>query len=94
MRVRPDQAGLFHHKLVRWLEMRFPAANISHMNAAMPAVPPAYMEQCLRLHVPHDVDLVLLELAANMCATDDCSKGMLSVERILRQARSHGRSES
>ena len=85
MRVRPDQSGLFHRKFQRWLESRFPGANISHTNAAMPAVPPAYMEQCLLLHVPADVDLVLMESAANMCALHDCPTGMLSVERMLRQ---------
>jgi hypothetical protein len=42
-RVRPDQSGLFHRKLHRWLQRRFPAATISHINAAMPAVPPGYV---------------------------------------------------
>lgn len=85
MGVRSDQAGLFHQKLLHWLEKRFPRIRISHTNAAMPAVPPGYMEQCLRLHVPHDVDLVLMESAANMCAKKDCPTGLMSVERMLRQ---------
>eukprot|EP00966_Prymnesium_polylepis_P155873 3601382-Prymnesium_polylepis.1 len=76
MRVRPDQRGLFHRKLQRWLEAKFPQVNVSHTNAAMPAVPPAYMEQCLRLHIPADVDLVLMEAAANMCSLHDCATGM------------------
>ena len=66
-RVRPDQSGLFHRKLHRWLQRRFPQAQIAHINAAMPAVPPGYMEQCLSLHVPPHTDLVLLEASANMC---------------------------
>ena len=66
-RVRPDQGGLYHRKLHRWLQRRWPRANIRHINAAMPAVPPGYMEQCLSLHVPPNVDLVLLEASANMC---------------------------
>ena len=41
--------------------------HVGHINAAMPAVPPGYMEQCLSLHVPPTVDLVLLEASANMC---------------------------
>ena len=43
------------------------------------------MEQCLRLHIPADVDLVLMESAANMCSLTDCQTGMASVERMLRQ---------
>jgi len=66
-RVRTDQSGLYHRKLQRWLQSRFPSNNIFHINAAMPAVPPGYMEQCLSLHVPPTVDLVLLEASANMC---------------------------
>lgn len=66
-RVRPDQTGLYHRKIHRWLQQRWPRANIRHINAAMPAVPPGYMEQCLSLHVPDTVDLVLLEAAANLC---------------------------
>ena len=65
-RVRPDQSGLYHRKLQRWLQSRFPG-HVGHINAAMPAVPPGYMEQCLSLHVPPTVDLVLLEASANMC---------------------------
>ena len=84
MRVRPDQSGLFHHKLLRWLQQRFPAAKIHLTNAAMPAVPPYYMEHCIQLHVPKHVDLVLLEAAANMCSKHDCPRGMMAVERILR----------
>ena len=98
-RVRPDQSGLFHRKLHRWLQRRYPNAHIHHINAAMPAVPPGYMEQCLSLHVPPHTDLVLLEASANMCgkarqlkqsyaagdAADPCEAGRESVERMLRQ---------
>ena len=100
-RVRPDQGGLYHRKLHRWLQRRWPRSHIRHINAAMPAVPPGYMEQCLDLHVPPDVDLVLLEAAANMCgggggesgagsaspssSTAPCDAGRESVERMLRQ---------
>ena len=41
-RVRPDQSGLYHRKLQRWLQSRFPG-HVGHINAAMPAVPPGYM---------------------------------------------------
>ena len=37
-RVRPDQSGLYHRKLHRWLQQRFPRATVRHINAAMPAV--------------------------------------------------------
>ena len=95
-RVRPDQSGLFHRKLQRWMQRRFPAAQINHVNAALPAVPPGYMEQCLSLHVPPSVDLVLFEAAANMCGRESrrqggqredapCELGRQSVERMLRQ---------
>ena len=99
-RVRPDQSGLFHRKLQRWIATRFPGSHVSHVNAAMPAVPPGYMEQCLALHIPSTVDLVLLEAAANMCGRvkpgeasdatasatiDPCELGRQSVERMLRQ---------
>jgi len=94
-RVRPDQSGLYHRKLQRWLQSRFPG-HVGHINAAMPAVPPGYMEQCLSLHVPPTVDLVLLEASANMCGRarregassgqpDPCELGRESVERMLRQ---------
>jgi len=100
-RVRPDQSGLFHRKLQRWLQSRF-NGRVEHINAAMPAVPPGYMEQCLSLHVPPTVDLVLLEASANMCGraarkdrapasssasepADPCEAGRESVERMLRQ---------
>ena len=59
--------------------------------AAMPAVPPDYMQHCVRLHVPQDADLIFLEAAANMCGptdkhgVDQCAEGRASVERILRQ---------
>lgn len=97
-RVRPDQSGLFHRKLQRFLLRRFSQSTIGYVNAAMPAVPPGYMEQCLSLHVPPSVDLVLLEGSANMCGrspgpsvqvgdpdTDPCEVGRQSVERMLRQ---------
>ena len=57
----------------------------------MPAVPPDYMQHCVRLHVPQDADLIFLEAAANMCGptdkhgVDQCQEGRASVERILRQ---------
>ena len=41
------------------------------MQAAMPAVPPDYMQHCVRLHVPADADLIFLEAAANMCGPTD-----------------------
>ena len=98
-RVRQDQSGLFHRKVQRWLQSRFATAGVSHVNAAMPAVPPGYMEQCLALHIPQAVDLVFLESAANMCGgrkdrtagrskvvpPDECEVGRQSVERMLRQ---------
>ena len=89
--VRTDQGGLFHKKMQGWLQQRFPRSHITHFNAAMPAVPPDYMQHCVRLHVPSDADLVFLEAAANMCGPSDkqgfdqCSEGRASVERILRQ---------
>lgn len=89
-RVRPDQSGLFHRKVQRWLQRRYAPANVSHHNAAMPAVPPGYMEHCLPLHVPQDVDLVFLEAAANLCGhagksgEGACDFGRESVEKILR----------
>lgn len=86
-RVRTDQGGLYHRKLHRWLQRRFPGANVRHVNAAMPAVPPSYMSQCLALHVPPTTDLVLLEASANMCGANgaECARGRESVERMLRQ---------
>lgn len=103
-RVRNDQSGLYHRKLHRWLQTRYPQARVTHVNAAMPAVPPGYMELCLSLHVPGDVDLVLLEAAANMCGKNAaaradadangapasaCDLGRESVERMLRQVLSY-----
>ena len=55
------------------------------MQAAMPAVPPDYMQHCVRLHVPADADLIFLEAAANMCGptdklgVDQCNEGRASV---------------
>ena len=89
--VRTDQGGLFHKKMQGWLQQRFPGAHVTHFNAAMPAVPPDYMQHCVRLHVPQDADLIFLEAAANMCGptdkhgVDQCQEGRASVERILRQ---------
>ena len=89
--VRTDQGGLFHKKMQGWLQQRFPGARVTHFNAAMPAVPPDYMQHCVRLHVPQDADLIFLEAAANMCGptdkhgVDQCQEGRASVERILRQ---------
>ena len=89
--VRTDQSGLFHKKMQDWLQRRFPGVHVTHFNAAMPAVPPNYMQHCLRLHVPRDADLVFLEAAANMCGPsnkqgfDECNEGRASVERMLRQ---------
>ena len=89
--VRTDQGGLFHKKMQGWLQQRFPRSHVTHFNAAMPAVPPDYMQHCVRLHVPQDADLIFLEAAANMCGptdkhgVDQCAEGRASVERILRQ---------
>jgi hypothetical protein len=60
--VRSDQGGLFHKKMQGWLQQRFPRSHVTHFNAAMPAVPPSYMQHCLRLHVPQDADLIFLEV--------------------------------
>jgi len=49
--VRSDQGGLFHKKMQGWLQQRFPRSHVTHFNAAMPAVPPSYMQHCLRLPV-------------------------------------------
>ena len=54
--------------------------------AAMPAVPPDYMQHCVHLHVPANADLIFLEAAANMCGptdrqgSDQCAEGRASVE--------------
>ena len=48
VRVRANQSGLFHKQATEWLQSAYPAAKIVHFNAAMPAIPPYYMEQCLR----------------------------------------------
>ena len=61
--MRSDQGGLFHKKMQGWLQGRFPRSHVTHFNAAMPAVPPSYMQHCLRLHVPQDADLIFLEAA-------------------------------
>ena len=80
-----DPSWLFHRQMQRWLQRRFPNAKVSHFNAAIPAVPPYYLEHCLELHVPQDADLVFLEAAANLCGQGSCAKGMASIERLLRR---------
>ena len=64
--MRSDQGGLFHKKMQGWLQGRFPRSHVTHFNAAMPAVPPSYMQHCLRLHVPQDADLIFLEAATTV----------------------------
>mmetsp|Transcript_22780 Transcript_22780/g.37744 ORF Transcript_22780/g.37744 Transcript_22780/m.37744 type:complete len:532 (+) Transcript_22780:128-1723(+) len=93
--VRRNQSALFHKRLQRWLEERFPHSHFKHFNGAIPAVPPKYLEHCLPLHVPPTADLILLESAANLCgkvhAKKKCADGLVSVERILRRLMAYPR---
>eukprot|EP00965_Chrysotila_dentata_P072576 2398067-Pleurochrysis_carterae.AAC.5 len=77
--VRPDQTGLFHKKFQLWLQQRLASGTVHHFNAAMPAIPPTYMEHCLDLHVPQNADLVFLEVVAGPAA--QMSQALLLIKR-------------
>ena len=52
-----DLGGQFFN----WIRRTFPG-NHTLANGALPAVPSYYMALCLRLHIPKDADLVILEV--------------------------------
>jgi len=69
--VSPSLAATYHAKVHRWLERnggRSSRANLSHSTTAIPSIGHRdYLQHCMPLHVPRNVDLVLFDAAANLC---------------------------
>ena len=77
-------AYLYHAKLVRAMRLAFPTANISRINAAMPATGPAWFEHCLDDLMISTVHLVLVEFAVNVDGQHAAFERMLR-KLLLRQ---------
>ena len=48
-----------------WLAARFPHSKVDAVNGAVPASGSDYFSFCMKLHIPEDADLVVVELGVN-----------------------------
>lgn len=61
--TNPDQNWTF--KLLDQLRMLLPMSEIELVNGAVPATGTDYFSMCFQVHIPEDVDLVIIELSIN-----------------------------
>lgn len=82
-----DFEGWFF-KIAEWFPKAFPSSTFSSMNGAVPATGSDYYSYCFPLHIPHDTDLVFVELGVNDEALiehydnmENLLRGLLAMEK-------------
>lgn len=64
-----------------WLADRFPNTTVTGVNGAIPASGSDYFSFCMKLHIPEEADLVVVELGVNDEALPEHEENM---ENLLR----------